>query len=185
MRMFKFIIAVFLLFNVQIVSATYNFTSDQLRIMHLAYELGEEHNLGKAMVGIALRETQAGKFGPVGDLDNHPKDRSYGVFQIKVDTAKHVVRMNPHLDRGLDGHNEWRVELIGDDVWNARIALHYLKWLRYDLGLTWRETLLAYNRGPTAYKDYDPYQHHYPVWIAEQVSDGKVRYFIDNQIESH
>lgn len=151
-------------------------TPTQDRIIAKAYSMGKPHDLGKAMAGIAVQETRAGVLGPVGDVGNGFGKRSYGVMQIKLQTAQHVMRICPDLDRNRQTEEEVIADLIHDDYWNMQVALCYLRYLREDR--TWRQTILAYNRGPSGSNGYDENSHPYVMNVVHHVTEGMVHEFL-------
>lgn len=120
-------------------------TPDQLRLIELAYNAGAPYDLSYAMVGILLQETQAGKLGRIGDIDQPLGLKSYGVMQIKLATAERVLKQFPEI-KAPKTEEELIGKLIYDDRFTMKIAVGYLRMLQ-DKGLSWRETLAAYNLG--------------------------------------
>jgi len=157
----------------------YNLTPNQIKLMTTAYVIGKETNLSKAMVGILYRETRAGEDSLIGDRNQ--SERSYGVMQIKLHTARHIQRLCPDLSRDHKSNAQLRADLIYDEQWNMQLAHCYLQWIR-DQGVSWRMMLVAYNQGLTGSREHDE-NHPYAYWIAKHVREGVIRYFIDNYIE--
>lgn len=161
-------------------SLSFSFTPDQQRLMSMAYALGEPHGLGQTMVAIAYQETNAGVTGPVGDKRHPVGQRSYGVMQIKLETAKYAFRLCPYLDRDHDSEEEIIADLIDDKKWNMEISLCYLRQL--EKGRTWRETVLAYNQGANGASAQDPNSHEYVRDIINHITEGGAVYeFLQRQ----
>lgn len=165
-----------------LVAQQYSFSAEEKKLMRHAYKLGKPHDLGMAMMGVLVQETRIGRFGPVGDLRHGFGRRSYGVMQLKLYTAKDVIDfICPHLDEGFRTDEEIIAKLLYDDYWNMEVAACFLAHLQSQ-GLSWRETLVAYNEGLRGSRRYG-YSHPYAQSIAHHVSEGKVRYFYEKYIE--
>ena len=120
-------------------------TPSQIKLIELARKIGAPYDLSKALVGILMQETRAGKLGRIGDLDKPFGLRSYGVMQIKVKTAERVLKTFPNI--GTYKSEEGLIaRLMLDDRFSMEIALGYLRMLKAR-GLTWRQMLAAYNLG--------------------------------------
>ncbi|BAU58304.1 transglycosylase SLT domain-containing protein [Halorhodospira halochloris] len=159
----------------------FRFNDHEEQLMRQAYELGKPHDLGMAMMGVLVQETRMGRFGPVGDRRHGFGKRSYGVMQLKLHTAKDVISfICPELDEGLSTDEEIIAKLLYDHHWNMQVAACYLAHLQ-NQGLSWRETLIAYNEGLRGSRRFG-YGHPYAQSIADHVSEGKVRFFYDNFI---
>lgn len=132
----------------------------QKRILRIAAEEGAKvEALGETfpltMQLIALQETWAGAYGRtpggviIGQEDHYGVGKgSYGVWQVRLETARDVVVGNPEVfDSGMS-NDELLALLMTDEVFCARVATHYFAWLYELSGGDWRRALLAYNRGP-------------------------------------
>lgn len=132
----------------------------QKRVLRIAADEGAKvEALGEtfplSMQLIALQETWAGAYGRtpggviIGHADHYGVGRgSYGVWQVRLETARDVVSNNPDVfDSGMT-NDELLALLMTDEVFCARVATHYFAWLYELSGGDWRRALLAYNRGP-------------------------------------
>ena len=123
----------------------------QDEIYRIAYEEGLKVGHPETMVAIAFLETRGGAYkstphGVVGDGFARFGQRSYGVMQIRLQTAREVLRRNPQLGTfPTDEH--LLVALLTDSVFNIRVAALYfqmqIKHFRH-----WRTALVAYGAGP-------------------------------------
>lgn len=144
-------------------------TVKQYSILRRAMQFGEPYDLELTMMAIALQESSAGRFGPVGDIGNGFGRRSYGVMQVKKQTAKHVI---DYYDMTMPKTDEELIaRLIYDEDYNMTIALHYLLLLR-ESGMGWRELVTAYNQGPGGARLVNPENFYYTERIAEMVQSG-------------
>jgi hypothetical protein len=85
---------------------------------------------------------------------------SYGVWQVRLETARDVVNNNPEVFNAGMSNDELIALLMTDEMFCARIATHYFAWLYELSGGDWRRALLAYNRGPGRVGDgKDPRQY--------------------------
>ncbi len=127
-----------------------NISNEQLYVLLLAKKIGEKYNLGLSLMGVTWQESKAGKFGPIGDIKAGFGRRSYGVCQVKVRTARHMLHLYPELRKysrdGFSTDEELIVALITNKTFNLDVAVHVLLSLR-NQGLTWDEMMEAYNLG--------------------------------------
>lgn len=155
------------------------FAPKERELMELARTLGEDHDLAKAAMGVLVVESTVGRGGAVGDHHLPVGQRSYGPMQIRFDTAKEILARHPDLDPKLEHDYQLVEKLAEDERWNIMLAVKHLDWLRNEKGLTWRETLVAYNEGLTGARRYDPQTHPYAQKVAEAVTKGPVKDYMN------
>lgn len=114
----------------------------------------EGHRVGwpETVQAIAIQETHAGtykwtRYGIVGDRGAGFGQKSYGVMQVKIETAKDVLKRYPYLG-SFETDEHLMVALLTDDEFNIRIAAHYFKMLYERFG-DWRKAVTSYNAGPS------------------------------------
>lgn len=112
------------------------------------------------MQSIAWQETRSGrgergKYGIVGDRTTSKGkirplgEKSYGVCQVRLSSAKDVLRKFPDLG-SFKTDEELLVALMTDDRFNIRIATYHFKLQLNMFSMytdSWRRAVLAYNVG--------------------------------------
>jgi soluble lytic murein transglycosylase-like protein len=122
-------------------------------IRYVAKKYHVDQKLIKAIVFV---ESRNGKF-LVGDRNKHWKYQSYGVMQIRLDTARFVGKryklqwLNDMSDERL------RDVLISDYVTNVMIGALYLKYLMAMVQGDIIKAVRAYNRGLAGKTNNDAY----------------------------
>lgn len=145
----------------------YNLNNKQQKILQLAKQIGEDVGYPETIQSIAMQETLAGGFGDgIGDKVLPPFKRSYGVMQVKIATAQWVLRHYPDLrEKWFDGKKnitkeQFREVLIKNDHANIEIgAKNFALMVKYTN--SWKEAVVAYNRGLGGVKEVDVNTHHY------------------------
>ena len=133
-------------------------SSRQHAILNTAYSIAKEdgHKNPELLQGIVLQESKAGtlKSYKVAGQEFGLKtgERYYGVGQIKVAAAKHVLAKYPEMWSDYNFQtktdDEVMAKLIENDHFNLAIASKYLKILKNDNGYTDDASLAgAYNQG--------------------------------------
>lgn len=148
-----------------------NLSARQAHLLTMSYEIAKEdgHKQPQALQGILLRETEAGKaasYKVAGqEFGLKTNERYYGIYQIKLGTAREVLKYYPSL---LDEYKfqtktdeELIAKLIENDRFNTSVASKYLLVLRkagYD---TIQQLSAAFHQGPggarTTDLSTDPY----------------------------
>lgn len=142
---------------------------------------GEKIGYPETMLAIATQETKLGtykdtNYGIVGDTKASFGDRSYGLCQVKLLTARAVLKRHPEFGK-FTTNEHLLVALIGDDEFNVRIAAAYFKMMidRFD---NWRQAIVAYNAGPSnAIKGRDP--QNYANKIGKIIRQNRAHGFVD------
>lgn len=141
-------------------------------IYRIAYEEGLKVGHPETLVAIAFLETRGGSYqatphGVVGDGFARFGRRAYGVMQIRIQTAREVLKRNPEL--GIFPTDEHLlVALLTDSVFNIRVAALYFQMQIKRFG-HWRSALVAYGAGPQNAKiGRDPLN--YADQIAEAIT---------------
>jgi hypothetical protein len=123
-------------------------TAEQVRLLNAAYRIGHADG-GRAhallLQGMLMRESLAGDFGRIGDIDARVGRRSYGVLQVKVGTAGDVLAAHPALGR-FDTAEALIIRLVTDDLFNIRVASKHLALLRRRADSD-GQAVMAYNLG--------------------------------------
>lgn len=111
-------------------------SNEQWNVLYQAYDTGVSHGLGHTMMAIAFKESSAGKYRI--NLNTH----DFGVMQNNIKTAK--------IRRGVKGYYSTMAlvsEIVRNDQLSMDLALEELLYWRDDRGLSWRNTVSAYNNG--------------------------------------
>jgi len=173
----KYIIVLWILVFMMFAGAAANdvhadWNDEQLRVLELARTIGEEIGMPETIQAIAIQETMLGAFGnKVGDRNLPVGKRSYGVTQVKVATARHVLHLNPRLKDEYFGARPLRqvmdeeiiVLLMTDDEAAIVIAAQYFKYnldlAQHEPGRSWARAVMAYNQGWGRARDVDNPNH--------------------------
>jgi hypothetical protein len=151
-------------------------TKGQERILKLAYIEGSRIGYPETVQAIVWQETHAGnykwnKYGIVGDSNGHSLgEKSYGVGQVRLSTAKFVLKRYSYLGTFPDDEH-LLVALLTDDHFNLSIVAHYFKMQveAFENPGAWGKSVLAYNVGPGNVKrrgtGFDPNRYIDKVWI--------------------
>lgn len=156
--------------HTRVVKVAYKLTRTQMINLKLAYKIGKAHNLQKTLMAIMMQETRAGVLGPVGDKELPKYKRSYGLMQVKIATARFVLRTHPKL---IKKRSDWNIRhvLLHNRVLNIEIAMYYLLSLKHR-GLNWRQMVTAYNQGYGGAKDINPNHFPYTKHVIKSVGYG-------------
>ena len=122
---------------------------DQERLLNIAYEEGELIGYPETIQGILLQETIAGQLGRMGDYHLGFGKKSYGVMQIRLDTARDMVRRNPELG-SYKSDEDLLIRLVTDDEFNIRVGARYFQILMQqhpNAAQGWSRAVSAYNCG--------------------------------------
>ncbi len=155
------------------------YTPEQRKLMTMAFHIGQDVGFPETIQSLLLQETMAGAYGDrIGDTNLRIGKRSYGVMQMKVATAKKVLKKYPKLiakyfptrktlKRVRD--EELIIRLIQDDEFNIRLAA-----LNFDIhrkrSKSWAQAVVAYNTGQgTANKIKYPKKHIYYGHILKRM----------------
>lgn len=143
---------------------------DQMALLVLARQIGDEDDVGELLQGIILNETNAGRWKTlVGDTTKPYLRRSFGVAQVKIIAAEQVLAAHPELGRFK---SRWQLanRLLTDHEFNLQVASKYLAWLRsFGRELSWIP--VAYNMGPTDASKVDrTWSHKYAVKLAANIT---------------
>lgn len=131
------------------------FSQKQKHLLQIAENEGKLVGYPETIQAILLQETNAGKigsgaFGIIGDHSLGFGKKSYGVMQVRLATAKDVIRRNPDIAKAYTDE-EIIIGLVTDPLFCIRIAALHFRWLtkRYVNGhrITWRQAVEAYNAG--------------------------------------
>jgi hypothetical protein len=159
---FIFVWIVALMLNVcygQQMPQQYPFDSQQRATLKMVHEVGTEIGQPELLQAIVMQETHAGRHGKVGDLSLKVGQRSYGIAQVKVITARDVLLRNESLakryflDRNIRKlpDEEIIALLIANNRANVEIAADHLNMLIVTLKNIDRATV-AYNVGISGVK---------------------------------
>jgi hypothetical protein len=159
------------------VAAKFDLKPYQMKNFLLASKVGKDHSKERLMMALLWRETRAGKFGPVGDLKNAFGKRSYGLWQMKVATAKDVLKRYPEI---WGDQKKWRSEeeiiarLITDNDFAARMALGNIRRLEAK-GVPYKRIPLAWNEGYSGSQGLDYDDHAFTMDVLETVQSPMIR----------
>lgn len=136
---------------------SYRLTRYQQRILDLAYEIGAMSGYPETIQAIVMQETLAGAWGNgIGDVDDPNGEPSFGLMQIKVPTARDVLRRHPELSLRYFNNLEPRVRasaiqdrLLNDHYFNILVGTVHFEFLITQPNYNWDKALVAYNMGLT------------------------------------
>ncbi len=143
----------------------------QVQLIMDAHRQASEDNLPapELLPGVLMQESHAGN-NPIYKL---AKNKCYGIFQIKIGTALHVLREYPELIEKYKvdmREAALKKQLINDDAFNTAIASKYMVILMKYGYQSVRELALAYNQGMAGAKKFNPLKHVYSNGVAKYVS---------------
>lgn len=127
---------------------------DRLKLVKsvaLQYPNKKGETFEKTAMSICLTETYAGRI-KIGDVGKEPNifNSSLGIMQVRLETARFIakkLKINEVLKlNDVDLVNK----LLGDDKFNATIAIRYLVWLN-DHTEDYFRTVSRYNGGNSNY----------------------------------
>jgi hypothetical protein len=120
------------------------------KLMSAAYQIGKEIGYPETIQALLLRETNGNRYRHLGPAKGSLSNQCYGVMQIKLDTAKFVMKKLWRLPKSdLLPDQELREKIHNDHILNIKIATSYFKYL---LSLNpgpeqWDKAVLSYNIG--------------------------------------
>jgi hypothetical protein len=120
------------------------YNEKQERLLTIAYYEGTKIGFPETIQSILLQETIAGKLGPVGDSNLPFGKKSYCPMQIKLGTAKDVLKTYNMKAPKTD--EELLVKLLTDDIYCIKLGALYFKMLHNKLK-NWEKAVLSYNQG--------------------------------------
>ena len=141
-----------------------NVSEEQAHILNTAYAVAKKDGLKdpKLLPAILIQETKAG----ADPKYLNPKKGNFGISQIRINTAKEVLKQNNDLARRFkitaNADNDTIAhKLTHDNSFSLAIASRYLSMLSALGFKTPQQLALAYNRGPGGAKhkfaQNDPY----------------------------
>jgi hypothetical protein len=133
----KWILPLVLIFNIAYAECDFSFTPEQNSLLHLAYAVGQPHDLGYTMAAITWKESFVGRH-IIRINPNDGKNGSYGVTHILLDTAMWML----DIDSTWEAKAELAPRLMRDDIFTLHLSLKYL--LRFN-HLPWRKQVERYN----------------------------------------
>jgi len=127
-------------------------TLKMVKNVALSYPNKRGKTFEKTMMAICLSETGCGKtnFGDKHLLRKGIKKASYGIMQVRLQTARFVAKKYALLEAQLLDDTALIEKLMKDDLFNAKIATLYIDWLS-DHSKSYFETVSRYNGGKVNY----------------------------------
>jgi len=150
------------------------YNPEQRKLITLAYHVGKRIGYPETIQAILIQETRAGAYGNrIGDTNLPMGKRSYGVMQMKVATARGILKLHPSmvttnfparksLKRVRD--EEIIIKLIQNDVFSLQLAAFNFADHRKK-SKSWSQSVVAYNTGQGAanriknHKEHIYYKH--------------------------
>ena len=139
---------------VSVSNSKYN--EEQIRLLTLAHEIGLTVGFPETVQAILIQETLAGAYGDrIGDTNLPLGKRSYGVMQMKVATARGILKKYPTLvgtyfpkrkvlKKVRD--EEIIIKLIQNDIFAIKLAALNVAYHR-ERSKSWAVAVVAYNTG--------------------------------------
>lgn len=126
-----------LLATITIAKAECRFTPEQNAVLHLAYAVGQPHDLGYTMAALAWKEGFVGRY-IVRINPNDGEHGSYGVTHVLLTTAMWML----DVDSTWEAKAKLAPKMMNDDIYTLHLSLEYLQ--RFD-HLPWRQQIAKYN----------------------------------------
>lgn len=155
-----------------------NLANSQHQVLNVAYTIAKAdgHRNPELVQGILLQESKAGAMNSYKVAGNKG-DEYYGLGQLKLGAARDVMAAFPKLWEKYafqtKTDDELKANLILNPTFNIEITSKYLKLLQTRYGLTGRELVNAYNRGPGGVKAIDNSTFHYARGVEEKLAAAK------------
>lgn len=152
-------------------------TSRQARFLSMAHDIAAADGLPhpQLLQAILLQESNAGEQPSykVGDSHLPTNKRSYGLGQIKLETAHAVLRRWPEMWEkfGFQTHTDEEViaKLIEDPAFNISIASKYLLVLKSSGYSSDKALAVAYNKGPGGAQGVDVHTDLYATSVSQHI----------------
>ena len=152
-------------------------TNHQTMLLAIAYQTAKADGLAhpQLLQGIILQESHAGELPAykVGDVQLPPNRRSYGVSQIKLETARGVLKRYPDMwvQFSFQTHTDEEIiaKLIDNDEFNIAVASKYALILQ-TMGYKGSGIAVAYNKGPGGAQGVDVHTDAYATGVAHHMS---------------
>lgn len=155
------------------------YSPEQRKLMTMAFYIGKTIGFPETIQSLLLQETLAGAIGDrIGDINLPIGKRSYGVMQIKVATARKVLKQYKKLipkyfpkrrvfKRLRD--EEIIIRLIQDDEFNIKLAALNFN-IHRNKSKSWAQAVVAYNTGQGAANSIkEPKKHIYYRYILKRL----------------
>jgi len=161
-------------------------SEDQVRILDMAYVIGEIDGHGELFQAVIMQETHAGGLSLVGHKSQPVGLRSYGVAQVKVVAAKDVLKRYPELGK-FSSEEEIIAKLLTDVDFNLTVASKFLLMLK-EKTKSEAQAVVAYNlglKGSRRIKNHENYRYAKHVYanLAEVVRPFNKASFSDSSPE--
>lgn len=148
-------------------------TDRQAELVRVSYQQALIDNLPdpKLLPGLLMQETRGG----IDPSYKQALNKCYGIFQIKIGTALHVLREYPELVERfkVDVRDQAALKrrLIHDDAFNTAVASKYVIILmKYGYNSV-RELAAAYNQGMAGAKKLNPKTFPYSTGVVKHIKD--------------
>jgi len=157
-----------------------NMSDKQHRLLNMAYEVAKDNDFKSPEIvqAILLQETHAGGLAKY-NVANPGPDAYFGPMQIKLVAARAVLNSWPSMYGEYGFHtrtdDEVKANLILNDRFNLDVGTKYLIILMKRYGLSGRELMNAYNRGPAGVKEVDSGTFHYAIGAEAKLASLKAR----------
>lgn len=148
-------------------------TDKQVQLLSLAQQIAEKDGQEepKLLQGLLMQETSAGEA-------NYKKEAAlnhcYGVLQIKIAAAVHVLTEFPELltqfNVSLTNKKALIKKLINDDEFNISVGSKYILILRKAGYSTMKQLALAYNQGAGGAKRKNPNTFPYVKGVMKHIA---------------
>ncbi|MBE0491267.1 MAG: hypothetical protein IBX44_03330 [Sulfurospirillum sp.] len=123
-------------------------TLKMVREIALAYPNAQGETFANTAMAICLSETSAGVF-KVGDIGKDPNifKASLGIMQVRLETAKFLAQKLDWKEVLAMSDVKLVNKLLGDDKFNATVAVRFLVWLNDYTNQNYFKTVSRYNGG--------------------------------------
>ena len=159
-----------------------NLSEKQHRLLNFAYSIAKKTGLKSPEIlqGIIFQESRAGaldSYKVAGqEFGLKTNERYYGISQMKLSAAKHILGRYPYLRDKYDFHTNTDEEVIANlimnDEFNIEAASLYLKIISDDYGSDKNYMIAAFNKGPSGAKHVgDPGALDYVIKVKNHIKN--------------
>ncbi len=159
MRTLFIILSLSLLLEARSLDLKQILTLKSVKNVALSYPNKRGETFEKTAMAICMTETGCGKenFGDKQLLKSGIKKASYGVMQVRLETARFVAKVHHLFEVKMMSDVELIEKMMHDTLFNAKIAVLYLVWLS-DHTSSYFEMVSRYNGGKVNYPYYNRVQ---------------------------
>ncbi len=155
-RLFALFIMTAIMIEAQALDMRQILTLKTVKNIALQYPNRRGETFEKTMMAICMAETYGGKvnYGDKQLLKKGIKKGSYGVMQVRLETARFVAKVFKLMDVDQLSDVELIKKMMRESAFNAKIATLYIVWLS-EHSKSYFEMVSRYNGGKVNYPYYN------------------------------